>query len=379
MYNRLNPLQATIKERTLLNKPGSTKETYHISLDLKNTQFPFQVGDSLAVLPQNDPKNVNKILEVLRSSGEEIVFDTRKNEELSLKKFLSDRANLAKINTTTLQILEEHCLDPDQKKTLTSLLHPDNKTQLLEFIKEKDLLDFCATLDLAPIAPSAFFPTLSPMLPRFYSIASSQQAHPNEIHLTVALFTFTQSGEKKFGVASHFLCKLSEEGKTPIPIYIQKNHGFTLPESDELPIIMVGPGTGIAPFRAFLQERVHRAAPGKNWLFFGERQKEFDFFYQDFFHDLTQKQKLRLDAAFSRDQEHKVYVQHKMYENKKEIWSWLQEGALLYVCGDASRMAKDVEAILHKIIQEEGNLSEEHASSYLKTLRKQKKYLLDVY
>ena len=379
MYSRLEPLRAKIKYRTLLNKPGSTKETYHICLDLQNADFPFQVGDSLAVLPQNDLIYVENFLRILQASGNEKIFDTRKNEEVELKEFLTTRANLSKINTACLQLLEKNCIDLEQKSELQNLLHPDNKTALLEYIKEKDLLDLCKILELTKIPPSEFCATLSPMLPRFYSIASSKHAHPNEIHLTVALFTFTQLGEKKFGVASHFLCKLSKENTTEIPIYIQKNHGFTLPEDHETHIIMVGPGTGIAPFRAFLQERIHHNAPGRNWLFFGERNRQFDFFYEEYFHELAQKEKLRLDAAFSRDQDSKVYVQHKMYENRKEIWSWIQEGALLYVCGDASRMAKDVEATIHRIIQEEGNLTEEHATAYLKALRKQKKYLLDVY
>jgi sulfite reductase (NADPH) flavoprotein alpha-component len=180
-------------------------------------------------------------------------------------------------------------------------------------------------------------------------------------------------------VGSHFLCHQAAIESTPIPIYVQPSNHFTLPEDPATPIIMIGPGTGIAPFRAFLQERIASQAPGLNWLFFGERNQATDFYYADFWLELEKQGRLRLDLAFSRDQKEKIYVQHKLLEQKKSIWNWIEKGAMLYVCGDAEEMAKDVEWALKEIVQEEGKMIEEDARKFLKTMRAEKRYLLDVY
>jgi sulfite reductase (NADPH) flavoprotein alpha-component len=203
--------------------------------------------------------------------------------------------------------------------------------------------------------------------------------YKDEVHLTVALFSFTHQAEQRYGVGSHFLCHLATPKKTPVPIYVQPAHHFTLPSDSDTPIIMVGPGTGIAPYRAFMQERMIQGASGKNWLFFGERNRKSDYFYEEEFEKLKSDGKLRLDLAFSRDQKEKIYVQHKMYENARDLWAWLQDGAYFYVCGDAHRMAKDVEHSLQNIVQKQGNMSEEAARAYVKALRTQKRYLADVY
>ena len=192
-------------------------------------------------------------------------------------------------------------------------------------------------------------------------------------------FTFTHQGEQRFGVGSHFLCNLATVNATEVPIYVQPAHYFALPPDDTTPMIMVGPGTGVAPYRAFMQERLVKGAQGKNWLFFGERNRKTDYFYEEDWSQWTAQGKLKIDLAFSRDQPEKIYVQHKMYENAKEIWAWLEEGAYFYVCGDAHRMAKDVEATLQKIIQEQGAMTEETARAYVKNLRSQKRYRADVY
>jgi sulfite reductase (NADPH) flavoprotein alpha-component len=215
-------------------------------------------------------------------------------------------------------------------------------------------------------------------MPRFYSIASSPKVYADEIHLTVAYSSAHVDGHLIVGVGSHFLCEQAHIESTPIPLYIQPSNHFTLP-TPTTSIILIGPGTGIAPFRAFIQERLATQAEGHNWLFFGERNRATDFYYGDYWTALEAQGRLRLDTAFSRDQAEKIYVQHKMLENKKALWEWLQQGAHLYVCGDAERMAKDVDAALQQIVQEEGLLTEEEARKYLKTLRQEKRYLLDVY
>jgi sulfite reductase (NADPH) flavoprotein alpha-component len=215
-------------------------------------------------------------------------------------------------------------------------------------------------------------------MPRFYSIASSPKVFPNEVHLTVAFLQYEANGQIHTGVGSHFLCCQAEVELTPVPIYVQPSHHFTLPDPNTA-MILIGPGTGIAPFRAFLQERLATQAPGLNWLFFGERNRATDFYYSDFWLQLEKQGRIRLDLAFSRDQPQKIYVQHKILEHKKSFWDWIQQGSWIYVCGDAENMAKDVDAALQQIAREEGQLSEEDARLYIKSLRTEKRYLLDVY
>jgi sulfite reductase (NADPH) flavoprotein alpha-component len=219
---------------------------------------------------------------------------------------------------------------------------------------------------------------LGPLLPRFYSIASSPVCHPHEIHLTLAITELSLGGVNYPGVCSHYLAEQLQLGDQ-FEVTLKSVDHFTLPNDPNVPIIMVGPGTGIAPYRGFMQERHATDAPGANWLFFGERQRASDFFYQDFWTQLEQQNRLRLDLAFSRDQAHKIYVQHRMLERGEELWQWLQQGAILYVCGDAKRMAPEVEATLHQIAQHHGKMDAQAAFGYLKTLRREKRYLRDVY
>ncbi len=220
---------------------------------------------------------------------------------------------------------------------------------------------------------------LAPLLPRFYSIASSPSVHPDEAHLTVSLSSYEYKGEIRYGVASQFLCHLATPHVTPIPCYVQPAAHFTIPSHSHADLIMVGPGTGVAPFRAFVQERLAQNATGNHWLFFGERHRATDFFYEEFWTALAQQQKLKLDLAFSRDQAEKIYVQHRMEENGLELWNWLDRGAYLYVCGDADPMAKQVEQTLLQIFETHGKLSSEESKLFLKTLRKEKRFLSDVY
>ena len=262
---------------------------------------------------------------------------------------------------------------------LEALLIKENQPHLQELLAKEDPLSFFTQYDPSKIPLQEWCSQFAPLLPRFYSVASSLNTEQDSVDLLVALLSFTHAGKQRLGVASHFLCHLAEVEKTPVPIYVQPAHRFMLPQDVHAPIIMIGPGTGVAPFRAFLQERIHLGSKGENWLFFGERNRQFDFFYEDFWGSLVNQNKLKLDLAFSRDQKDKHYVQHKMYENKSALWRALQEGAYLYVCGDAESMAKEVDATLHRITVEEGNLSHDDAKSYLKKMRQEKRYLLDVY
>jgi len=319
---------ARIKERVRLN-PGSDKETYHIVLDLEGSGIEYSVGDCIGVYPENDPIYVKTLLKAL---GDQ-----------SLHEFLLRRANLNRI----------------PKKVLGE--HPD----LLTLLKYKK------------VEPGHLQEKLLPLLPRFYSIASSKNQVGNEVHLTVALSKNPSDSPVPYGVCSHYLCHRAPLLKPVIPIFLQPSRHFSLPpESADRSVIMIGPGTGVAPFRGFMQER-ERAS--KNWLFFGERNEETDYYYRSFWEKLTSQNKLKIDCAFSRDQKEKVYVQHKMLQNSAQLWKWLEEGAYLFVCGDASKMAKDVDKALHKIVETEGNMPADDAKAYIKNLRKLKRYQRDVY
>lgn len=374
-HDRLNPFFSRIIDRALLTGSGSTKETWHLSLSLVGSSIEYQPGDSVAIFPQNDPLEVEYFLSALRATGEEEVFDARSQTSFSLKKYLLDKANLQKANPSFARMLHERAPHP----ILEDLLLKENRLKLNEYLEIKTPADLLADHPDALISPQEIPSLLLPMLPRFYSIASSQLLYPEEVHLTVASVSYLVGGRMRHGVGTHFLCDRAVLGETPIPLYIQPSHGFQLPADSATSIILVGPGTGIAPYRAFLQERLFKQAPGRNWLFFGERNRSTDFYYGDFWLSLQDQNRLRLNLAFSRDGAEKVYVQHKMWEQRKDLWAWIKEGAHFYVCGDAKKMARDVEAMLQKIAAVEENISEEEARRKIKELRAEKRYLADVY
>lgn len=379
IIDRLHPAIVTIKDRYLLTKQGSTKHTFHVTLDLSSSRVQFKVGDSIAIYPQNDPMLVQHLIEALRAKADDQITDPRSGSPMTLWHFLSFKANLARLTSSFLKLFHEYETSHDKKNSLHRMLQHENKPLLTQFLASHDPLDLFKEYQGVDVPLQQICAQFGPLLPRFYSVASSQHLYKNEVHLTVALFTFTHQEEQRYGVGSHFLCHLASLKETPIPIYVQPATHFTLPTEGDAPIIMVGPGTGVAPFRAFMQERIAKGASGKNWLFFGERNRGSDYFYEEEFEALQSEGKLRLDLAFSRDQETKIYVQNKMEESAKDLWEWLENGAYFYVCGDAHRMAKDVEHTLQRIAQVQGNMSEEAAKAYVKSLRTQKRYLADVY
>ncbi len=372
IVSRTAPFCAQITERLLLTKTGSSKTTYHITLDITGSEVHFKSGDSLGIYGQNDPKLVDKFMEVLQVTGEESIIDPKSQELITLRTFLTNRANLGRSNSNFLRWLSP----------MHELLQKGNEEPLRLFLQQHDPLDLLTSfikehqeLDLLE-----FVKHFSPLLPRFYSIASSLVHSPDKVDLTVALSSYIHRGETRYGVASHFLCKLAKERSTSIPIYVQPTAHFTLPANSLAPMIMIGPGTGVAPFRGFMQERLATAAKGKNWLFFGECNQATDFFYEEFWKDLSRQGFLHeLDLAFSRDQVDKIYVQHRLLERQETLWAWMQEGAIIYVCGDAERMARAVEETWVEIFRRQGNMTLEEAKAAIRTLKKEKRYLVDVY
>ncbi len=372
-HSRSNPFFSKLKQRDLLTRSSSTKKTYHIVLDSSGLEDVCKVGDSVAIFPSNDEREVETILSLIQSNGSEMVFDSRVNSQISIYDFLLNKANLSFVNRAFIAKLLER---GGSRLLLEPLLESENKGKLAEFIHQHTVLEL---LRMARMTAFDLAELLLPLLPRFYSIANSQKVFPSEFHLLVKYVKYEMNGQTRCGVGSHFLVDLAKEGETKIPLYVQPSSHFTLPKEKDASIILVGPGTGVAPYRAFLQERIATQSTGLNWLFFGERNRHSDFYYEDYWKELESLGRLRLDVAFSRDGNEKTYVQHKMYEQRKSLWSWIQEGALFYVCGDANQMAKDVDAMLQRIVKEEGHYSEEDARSYVKNMRKEKRYLTDVY
>ena len=377
--DRLHPALVTIKERYRLTKQGSTKETFHVVLDNSQAQLQFKVGDSVAIYPQNDPMLVEHLIRAMKGKGDEEILDSRSKKMMSLREFLTTKANLSRLTTSFLKLFYEYEPSHDCKNKLHHLLQQDNKPLLTQYLASHDPLDLCKEYEHNKAPLQELCNQFGPLLPRFYSIASSPLVYKQEIHLTVALFTFSHQGEQRYGVGSHFLCSLAAEQRTAVPVYVQSTPHFNLPSDDGAPIILVGPGTGIAPYRAFIQERIARNAPGKIWLFFGERNRSTDYLYEKDLESWSAEEKIHLSLAFSRDQEEKLYVQHLMQKNSTQLWNWIQEGAYFYVCGDAHKMAKDVDHALHEIVKKEGHLNEEGAKLYVKSLRATKRYLADVY
>lgn len=379
-YNRQRPFLASIKERYALSKPGSQKNTQHLVIDLRGSGITYEVGDSIGVFPRHDLELVDKTLKALRATGNELIHLKQTGELISLAEYLTVKANITDISPKFFREVLTRQMDEEKKNYLEEMRKEDNRETLKAYLEKHEVWDFLLANEEVSFAPQEFADLLMPLLPRFYSISSSQKFVGEEVHLTVAPLEYESNGHKRRGVCTHYLCQLAELHSATVPVFIQPSHGFTLPHDQEIPLIMIGPGTGIAPFRAFMQERLlHQNSKGRHWLFFGEWNRAYDFFYEEDWFEFIKWGHLQMDLAFSRDQEHKVYVQHKMWEKGQEIYRWLEKGAHLYVCGDAQRMAKDVEAMLQAIIQEFGKKEISEAKEFIKHLRQQKRYLRDVY
>lgn len=372
-WSRKNPFPARLRANRKLTGDGSTVEVRHFALSLEGSGLDYEPGDALGVWPQNPPSLVEEILEWLGTDGGEEV-EGRPGEPMPLRRALLHHLDLHRVSDGLLTALAERSGD--------AAFHADLRAGGVEGLRPS--LNGCQIVDLLQRWPQARLPArefaslLRPLQPRLYSIASSPLVHPTEVHLTVRIVRYERQGRPREGVCSTFLADRVGPD-TPVPVFVHKNPGFRLPPADA-PLIMIGPGTGIAPFRAFLQHRRATGARGKNWLFFGGRHEATDFLYREELLEFRQQGYLdRLDLAWSRDQAHKIYVQHRMLEHAAELWRWLNEGAYLYVCGDASRMAPDVEAALQQIFLSAGGLDADQAVAYLDRLRVERRYCRDVY
>lgn len=376
MYNKTNPFRASIEERYLLSKPGSKRHTYHIVLNLEGSGFTYAVGDSIGIFPKNDPDVVAKTLKAMKASGAEIIQEKNSENKIPLLDFLTFKANLGQFSRKLVGEIAARQTNAEKKELLDRLLGDAHHDALKAYQEQHHLWDLLAEHHEVSFGVQELCMMLMPMLPRLYSIASAQDAVGDKVHLTVSHLIYKSNGFERQGVATSYLCEREPMLQAEIPVFIQPHHGFTLPANAKAPLIMIGPGTGVAPFRAFMQQRLHDNASGENWLFFGEWNQDFDFFYEDFWPTVPN---LRVTTAFSRDQESKIYVQHRMMERGEELYEWIQRGAYIYVCGDAQRMAKDVDLALHKIIETFGKLDTESARKAMKQLRADKRYLRDIY
>lgn len=368
-YDKEHPYSATILEKVVLNGTGSSKETLHIEISLEGSGLTYDPGDALGVYPANRAADIDAVLAATGLSA---------NAKLG-EKNLAEALRVDFDITTLAPLIADKYNQVVGNKNLQALLDQEGRVDLKAWMDGRQLIDLLETYPHKKWTPETFASLLRKLTPRLYSIASSIRKHENEVHLTVAAVRYHTHGRERTGVCSCYLADDVEVGDS-VPVFFHHNQNFRLPESDTTPIIMVGPGTGIAPFRAFIEERAAREAKGKNWLFFGDQHFSYDFLYQlewlDYLNDgvLTE-----LSLAFSRDQKEKIYVQQRLRERGAEVWSWLECGAHFYVCGDATRMAKDVHQALLDLIAEHGKKTPAEAKEYLDGLRKAKRYQRDVY
>lgn len=370
-YNRKNPYASTLAVNRRLSGQGSGKEIRHYEFDLGDSGIHYEAGDALNVVPENNPELVSLILERLNAKADAAVS----KHDQPLAELLTRGFEISTPSRELIAAVEQRAGNAD----LSRLVQSGDKAALENWLWGKDILDLLQLNPSLNLSVDEFVSLLKPLQHRAYSISSSSLANPERIHLTVASVRYVSGGRPRGGVCSTYLADRVPEGGQA-GIFLTTNKSFRVPADKNAPVIMVGPGTGIAPFRAFLQERRASEAPGKNWLFFGDQTRASDFIYED---ELTAMMKdgvlNRLDLAFSRDQAEKIYVQTRMRENGKELYAWLQDGGHFYVCGDASRMAKDVDQALHDVVAEHGGLDAEGATAYVNQLKREKRYLRDVY
>jgi sulfite reductase (NADPH) flavoprotein alpha-component len=371
-WSRKNPYNARLLKSVNLNRPGSDKATHHIEIDLNPDGPAYEVGDSLGIYPTNCNDLVSEIVEALGAQGHEPV-ETQGGASSKLAEALEQHTCLSEINEDLIQLLADSATDPTEAATIRGLIDDDGP------IAGLDAFDLLRRFPSARPTPAQIIRALGELKPRLYSISSSPKRHAGQVHLTVRKVVYHHNNRGRKGVASTMLSERVAPG-AKLRVFIQKSHGFTIPGDPNAPAIMIGPGTGIAPFRAFLHERDVIGAKGKNWLFFGDQRSQFDFLYEEELTDLKNRKVLtRLDTAFSRDQDRKVYVQDRIVENGKELYSWLQEGAHVFVCGDAKRMAADVDRALREVIRVQGATTEDAAKAYVARLSTEGRYRRDVY
>lgn len=370
------PFHSKIISRIKLSKEGSSKATYHISMDLNRFHHLYSEGDAFAVFPRNGDLLVESLLDSLNLNPNEIIVHPKTRKTKTLKDFIQVDANLTKIPSKILSLFSEH--SKTNSSAFNDLLNPANKEKQKLFLKTHDILSLSHTFKPRNISAQQLIESLLPMLPRFYSCASSYCKNAHAVDFLISTFKYEIQNSLRQGIGSDYLCHLAKEQEELIPIYLHKNRSFQLPQDPSVPIIMIGPGTGVAPFRAFMQKRLSQNAT-KNWLFFGERNYRFDFYFANEWLTYQKNGFLQLDLAFSRDQKEKIYVQNKLFEKRMLLLEWIKEGAIIYVCGDASRMEKDVRTTLCKIFETELNLNKDQALEYFKTLKKEHRYLTDIY
>ena len=375
-WSRARPFRAALLANERLNGPNSDKDTRHVALSLANSGLRYEPGDALGVCPENAPEAVAAVLEAAGLAPDVAV--TLADGEITLGEALTHRFAIGKLAAPTVIKFQARA----ESAALARLLDPENTDLLNSYLWGRELIDLLTEYPGVISSADALIACLPKLAPRLYSISSSQRVHPDEVHVTVGVVRYESHGRRRAGVASSFLAdRVGLAGRAgTAPVYVHRNPRFRLPEDPQRAIVMIGPGTGIAPFRAFLQERRAVGARGKAWLFFGDRRAADDFLYrrdlQGFRRDGTLT---RLDAAFSRDQDEKIYVQHLMLEQSAELHRWIRDGAYVYVCGDATHMARDVDRALRAVVMTHGKLSEAKARLEVQGLAAEGRYLRDVY
>ena len=369
-YSRKNPFQATVLDKVKITGRHSDKEVYHVELSLEGSGLTYEPGDSVGILAYNPPSLVEAILKIKGLEGSEKV--TIKEGEFSIRESLS---NYLEITVLNREVIQQYC-----EKTANEKLQEviENEEQLDHYLYGHDVLDLLEEFP-SDLTAQTLASILRSFPARLYSISSSQAAVGNEVHITVSRVRYSHNGRERSGACSNYLADQIEVDSL-VSVFIEKNPAFKLPEDDQTPVILVGAGTGVAPFRAFLQHREANNQKGNTWLFFGERRFHSDFLYQIEWQKLLKDGFLeKIDVAFSRDQEQKMYVQHRLLQKQKEIYAWLDKGASIYLCGDMKQMARDVQKALLQIFETQGGMSEEKALEYLKKLKKEKRFQTDVY
>lgn len=378
-FSKDRPFEARLTHNRLLTGAGSAKETRHLVINLEGSGLTYEAGDSLGVFPVNRPSDVERFLAVSGLDPTEQVQLPRHEGTLALGEALREHLALAGPTPKMVEALAQAASDPAEREHGAWLLDPEQKEALGVWLHERDIADVVEAFPSARLSAGQWVGLMRRLMPRLYSIASSPRAHPQEVHLTVAIVRYQTLGRDRVGVCSTYMADRVELGRQSVRVFVSSSH-FRPPEDTARDMILVGPGTGIAPFRAFLQDKAAKGGTGRAWLFFGDQRRATDFLYEEEWKAYLESGVLtRMDTAFSRDQAQKIYVQDRMREQGAALWEWIHGGAAFYVCGDAKRMAKDVDLALHGIIERHGNLTPAEAVDFVKVMKKEKRYQRDVY